>query len=68
MVTIGFHAAHELYPPGELLRHVQLAERAGFASAMCSDHFPHGPSARARAASPGPGWAFRSSSPETSEI
>lgn len=39
MATIGFHASHELYPPGELLRNVQRAERAGFQAAMCSDHF-----------------------------
>lgn len=36
---IGYHASHEQYPPGELLRHVQHAERAGFHAAMCSDHF-----------------------------
>jgi probable non-F420 flavinoid oxidoreductase len=39
MFKIGFHASHELYPPGELLRMVQAAERAGFGAAMCSDHF-----------------------------
>jgi coenzyme F420-dependent glucose-6-phosphate dehydrogenase len=39
MPTIGFHAAHELFPPGELLDLVGHAERAGFAAAMCSDHF-----------------------------
>ena len=39
MPRIGFHAAHELYPPGELLRLVQRAEQAGFGAAMCSDHF-----------------------------
>src|SRR5206468_7545051 len=39
MVTIGFHASHELYPPSELLRHVRRAERAGFRAATCSDHF-----------------------------
>jgi probable non-F420 flavinoid oxidoreductase len=37
--TIGFHASHEIYSPGVLLRHVQRAERAGFRAAMCSDHF-----------------------------
>jgi G6PDH family F420-dependent oxidoreductase len=39
MATIGFHASHELFPPGELLRLVQAAEQAGFGAAMCSDHF-----------------------------
>lgn len=36
---IGYHASHEQFPPGELLRLVQQAERAGFSAAMCSDHF-----------------------------
>src|SRR3954462_3616377 len=39
MVRIGFHASHELFPPRELLRMVEDAERAGFGAAMCSDHF-----------------------------
>jgi probable non-F420 flavinoid oxidoreductase len=39
LVTVGFHASHELYAPSDLLRHVRLAERAGFGAAMCSDHF-----------------------------
>ena len=38
-MKLGFHASHELYPPGDLLGHVRMAERAGFAAAMCSDHF-----------------------------
>ncbi|HUG16656.1 MAG TPA: TIGR03885 family FMN-dependent LLM class oxidoreductase, partial [Thermomicrobiales bacterium] len=33
------HASHEQFPPSELLEYVQLAERSGFAAAMCSDHF-----------------------------
>ena len=37
--VIGWHASHELYAPGELLRLAQRAERAGFAAATCSDHF-----------------------------
>lgn len=37
--TIGFHCSHEQIPPGQLLRDVQQAEAAGFAAAMCSDHF-----------------------------
>jgi probable non-F420 flavinoid oxidoreductase len=39
VTLLGFHASHELYSPRDLLRHVQLAERAGFQAAMCSDHF-----------------------------
>jgi coenzyme F420-dependent glucose-6-phosphate dehydrogenase len=36
---IGFHASHEQFAPSELLRLVQVAERAGFDCAMSSDHF-----------------------------
>jgi coenzyme F420-dependent glucose-6-phosphate dehydrogenase len=39
MATIGYHASHEQYPPSKLLEYVRAAERAGFAAAMCSDHF-----------------------------
>lgn len=39
MALVGFHASHEQFPPGELLRLVQRAESAGFQCAMCSDHF-----------------------------
>lgn len=38
-MKIGFHASHEQFKPGELLNLVQLAEKAGFNTAMCSDHF-----------------------------
>lgn len=38
-MKIGFHASHEQFKPGELLKQVQLAEKAGFNTAMCSDHF-----------------------------
>jgi probable non-F420 flavinoid oxidoreductase len=38
-VRIGYHASHEQFSPRDLIRHVQAAERAGFASGMCSDHF-----------------------------
>jgi coenzyme F420-dependent glucose-6-phosphate dehydrogenase len=38
VVTLGYHASHEQFPPGELLRTVSLAEEAGFSAAMCSDH------------------------------
>lgn len=39
MATIGYHASHEQFRPGDLLRYVRLAEQAGFGAAMCSDHF-----------------------------
>ena len=39
MTRIGFHASHEQISPRQLLADVQHAERAGFAMAMCSDHF-----------------------------
>ena len=39
MAAIGFHASHEQASPSELLHAVRAAEAAGFACAMCSDHF-----------------------------
>jgi probable non-F420 flavinoid oxidoreductase len=39
LTLIGYHASHEQFRPSELLEYVQLAERAGFTAAMCSDHF-----------------------------
>jgi coenzyme F420-dependent glucose-6-phosphate dehydrogenase len=39
MATIGFHASHEQLAPSALLEAVRRAEEAGFAAAMCSDHF-----------------------------
>jgi probable non-F420 flavinoid oxidoreductase len=53
--TIGYHASHEQLPPSELLDAVQLAESAGFAAAMCSDHFA--PWSRAQGES-GYAWAW----------
>lgn len=35
----GYHCSHEQFTPRELLDCVQLAEKAGFEAAMCSDHF-----------------------------
>ncbi|NUT34316.1 MAG: TIGR03885 family FMN-dependent LLM class oxidoreductase [Hamadaea sp.] len=35
---IGYHASHEQFAPGDLLRHLQHAEQAGFRAGMCSDH------------------------------
>jgi probable non-F420 flavinoid oxidoreductase len=39
MATLGYHASHEQFDPGELNALVQRAEAAGFEAAMCSDHF-----------------------------
>lgn len=39
MPTIGFHASHEQFAPGELLRLAVAAEAAGFDCVMSSDHF-----------------------------
>lgn len=39
MPVVGFHASHEQFPPGELLRLVEAAQAVGFTRAMCSDHF-----------------------------
>jgi coenzyme F420-dependent glucose-6-phosphate dehydrogenase len=39
MPRVGYHASHEQFSPAALIRYVELAERAGFRSAMCSDHF-----------------------------
>jgi len=39
MAIIGYHCSHEQFAPGELLGYVRAAERAGFAAALCSDHF-----------------------------
>jgi probable non-F420 flavinoid oxidoreductase len=39
MAIFGYHASHEQFKPGDLLRWVQLAEQAGFQAGMCSDHF-----------------------------
>ena len=38
MTRYGYHVSHEQYPPSEALEHARLAERAGFAAGMCSDH------------------------------
>ncbi|MCV7382951.1 TIGR03885 family FMN-dependent LLM class oxidoreductase [Mycolicibacter longobardus] len=39
MAEFGFHASHEQIAPSALLEMVGEAERAGFQTAMCSDHF-----------------------------
>ncbi len=38
MAIYGFHASHEQVAPADLLDAVRLADEAGFAMAMCSDH------------------------------
>jgi coenzyme F420-dependent glucose-6-phosphate dehydrogenase len=37
--VFGFHCSHEQHSPSALLRHLAHAQDAGFAAAMCSDHF-----------------------------
>jgi probable non-F420 flavinoid oxidoreductase len=39
MVSIGFHASHEQFPPSELLSLVCDAEAAGFHAILSSDHW-----------------------------
>jgi probable non-F420 flavinoid oxidoreductase len=39
MTVYGIHASHEQVHPAELLTAVVRAQEAGFAAAMCSDHF-----------------------------
>lgn len=39
MTVFGFHASHEQVHPTALLRAARLAQDAGFAAAMSSDHF-----------------------------
>lgn len=39
MPFISYHASHEQFAPGELLRYIKLAEKAGFNGGHSSDHF-----------------------------
>jgi len=39
MAVFGFHCSHEQHTPKRLLEYAKLAEKSGFQSAMCSDHF-----------------------------
>jgi probable non-F420 flavinoid oxidoreductase len=55
MTRFGFHASHEQIDPARLLQDVQHAEEAGFAMAMCSDHFSPWTSAQGHS---GYAWAW----------
>ena len=39
MTAFGYHASHEQFSPSDLVRYVQLAEKAGFDAVGSSDHF-----------------------------
>jgi coenzyme F420-dependent glucose-6-phosphate dehydrogenase len=39
MAFYGYHASHEHFKPGVLLKYVQAAMLAGFSHGSCSDHF-----------------------------
>ncbi|RYE94486.1 MAG: LLM class flavin-dependent oxidoreductase, partial [Myxococcales bacterium] len=58
MMTFGFHASHEQFAPGELLRRVQSASSRGFAHAMCSDHFTPWTAREGVATHSGFAWAW----------
>ncbi|WP_026631379.1 TIGR03885 family FMN-dependent LLM class oxidoreductase [Dyadobacter alkalitolerans] len=38
-IQIGYHASHEQFRPSQLTEFVQLAQAAGFTTALSSDHF-----------------------------
>ncbi|MCF2488136.1 TIGR03885 family FMN-dependent LLM class oxidoreductase [Dyadobacter sp. CY347] len=38
-IQIGYHASHEQFKPSELTEFAQLAQAAGFTSALSSDHY-----------------------------
>ncbi|KKD57282.1 hypothetical protein VM57_10890 [Stenotrophomonas maltophilia] len=42
VMTIGYHASHEQFPPATLLGLALRAEQAAFEAVMCSDHSTHG--------------------------
>lgn len=63
--TIGYHASHEQFPPGELLGHVLHAQHAGFTAAMCSDHFH--PWSQAQGQS-GHAWTWLGSAMATTDL
>jgi len=39
MTQLGYHASHEQFTPGDLLKWSVMAEKAGFKAINCSDHF-----------------------------
>jgi coenzyme F420-dependent glucose-6-phosphate dehydrogenase len=39
MTAIAYHASHEQFTPGELIRYAIMAEKAGFQAINSSDHF-----------------------------
>ncbi|WP_028281084.1 TIGR03885 family FMN-dependent LLM class oxidoreductase [Arthrobacter sp. H5] len=65
MTVIGFHASHEQLGPAQLLADVQLAEKAGFQAAMCSDHFEPW---SARQGHSGFAWAWLGAALATTEL
>lgn len=39
MTEFGYHASHEQFPPGDLVRYTEQAEEYGFTEVLASDHF-----------------------------
>ena len=50
---LGWWLSSEEHDPRDLVRHAQLAESAGFPTAMLSDHLLHGFAAKATPVTPG---------------
>jgi probable non-F420 flavinoid oxidoreductase len=65
MALIGFHASHEQLAPSILKEAVADAEAAGFAAAMCSDHFA--PWGRSQGQS-GHAWSWLGSALEATSL
>lgn len=65
MALIGFHASHEQLAPSTLKQAVADAGRAGFAAAMCSDHFSPWGSAQGHS---GHSWAWLGAALEASTM
>jgi alkanesulfonate monooxygenase SsuD/methylene tetrahydromethanopterin reductase-like flavin-dependent oxidoreductase (luciferase family) len=38
-MKLGYYASHEQFPPSDLLKLVQMAEKAGFEAVLSSDRF-----------------------------
>jgi probable non-F420 flavinoid oxidoreductase len=58
MVGFSYHVSHEQFKPGELLKWVQLAERAGFTGALSSDHFKPWSTKQAKQGGTGFAWSW----------